>query len=66
MWLVLGILCLGLGCLALIGLLAVARELIFKRFFQADSLEEDSPEDRQTSGRCDLDRASARRYVMTR
>ena len=42
MWLVLGVLCLGLGCLALIGLLAVARELIFKGSFDADSAEADS------------------------
>jgi hypothetical protein len=61
MWLVIvGALSLALGILALVGLLAVARELIFERPF------ENSIDDGGTEGKCDGDRASGRRCATTR
>ena len=62
MWLVIvGVLSLGLGILALVGLLALARELIFDRSHDAD------PEDHEgTTGAGDGGRASGRRCAMTR
>jgi hypothetical protein len=61
MWLVIvGVLSLGLGILALVGLLALARELIVERAHGADSTEEEG-----TPGTGDVGRASGRRCVMT-
>jgi hypothetical protein len=61
MWLVIvGALSLGLGILALVGLLVVARELILERPF------ENSMDDGGTKGKCDGSRASGRRCAMTR
>jgi hypothetical protein len=55
MWLVIvGVLSLGLGILALIGLLVVARELIFERPFEANSMNDEG-----TKAKCDGGRASA-------
>jgi hypothetical protein len=61
MWLVIvGVVSLGLGILALVGLLVVARELIFERPFES------SVDDGGTEGKCDGGRASGRRCAMTR
>jgi hypothetical protein len=62
MWLVVaGVLSLGLGILALVGLLAVARELIFESPFEANSMDDEG-----TKGKCDGGRASRRRCATTR
>jgi len=54
MWLVIaGVVSLGLAVLALIGLLTVARELIFERPFENSN--------GGTEGKCDGGRASGRR-----
>jgi len=57
---IVGVLSLCLGILALVGLLALAKELIFER-----SDETDSTNDRGSTGTGDVGRASGRRYVMT-
>jgi hypothetical protein len=58
MWLVIvAVLSLGLGILALVGLLALAREFIVERTHEADSTEEE--------GTRDIGRASGPRCVMT-
>jgi hypothetical protein len=62
MWLVIvGVLSLGLGILALVGLLAVARELIFEKPFEANSMD-----DGGAKGKCDGGRASGRRCATMR
>jgi hypothetical protein len=62
MWLVIvGVLSLALGILALIGLLAVARALIFERPFEVNSTDDEG-----ATGKCDDARASARRCATTR
>jgi hypothetical protein len=62
MWLVIvGVLSLVLGILALVGLLVVARELIFERPFEANSMDDES-----TKGQCDGGRSSGRRCATTR
>jgi hypothetical protein len=61
MWLVIvGVLSLGLGILALVGLLALARELIVERAHEADSTEEEA-----IRGTRNVGRVSGRRYAMT-
>jgi uncharacterized protein (DUF58 family) len=61
MWLVIaGVLSLALGILALVGLLAFARALIFER-----SPEANSTVDQGTTGTGNVGRASGRRWVMT-
>jgi hypothetical protein len=60
MWLVIGLLSLGLGVLALVGLLVVAKELIFKSSFEADSSD-----DAGTTGGSDVARSHGP-CVMTR
>jgi hypothetical protein len=61
MWLVMvAVLSLGLGILALVGLLALARELMVERSHEASSTDEES-----TTGTGDVGRASGRGYVMT-
>ena len=60
-WLVIvGVLSLGVGILALVGLLAIAREMIFER-----SDGTDSTSDERASGTGDVGRGSRRQYVMT-
>jgi hypothetical protein len=59
MWLVIvGVLSLGLGILALIGLLVVARELIFERLFEANSVDDEATkgDGGRASGRCAMTR----------
>ena len=59
MWLVIvGVLSLGLTILALVGLLKLAKELIFERYHEASS------DDEGTTGTGDVDRAYGRRRVM--
>jgi hypothetical protein len=61
MWLVIvGVLSLGLGILALVGLLVLVRELILERFHEANSTDGEG-----TPGTGDAGRASGRRCVMT-
>ena len=61
MWLVIvGVLSVGLGILALVGLLTVARELIFERRFETNSMD-----DAGTQAKCDGEVASGRRSAMT-
>jgi hypothetical protein len=55
---IVGVLSLGLGILALVWLLALARELIVDRSFEADSREDEG-----TTGTGDAGRASERRCV---
>ena len=56
MWLVIvGVLSLGLGALALVGLLTVVRELIIERSFEANSMD-----DGGSKGQCDGGRTSGR------
>jgi hypothetical protein len=60
MWLVIvGVLSLGLGILALVGLLVLARELIVERCHGADSTEDEG-----TTGAGDVGHASGRRCLM--
>ena len=62
MWfLTVGVISLGLGILAVVGLLAVARELMVERPFEADSMN-----DGGTKGKSESGRASRRRCAMTR
>jgi hypothetical protein len=62
MWLVIaGVLSLGLGILALVGLLALVRELFFERFHEASSTYDEGS---VSTG--DVGRASGRRCVTTR
>ena len=62
MWLVIvGVLSLGLGILALVGLLALARELFFER-----SHDDNPVDDEGTTGTGDVGRAPGRRCAMTR
>jgi hypothetical protein len=62
MWLVIvGVMILGLGILALVGLLTVARELIVERPFEANSMD-----DGGIKGECDGGRASGRRCAVTK
>jgi hypothetical protein len=62
MWLaIVGVLSVGLGILALVGLLALARELIVERSHEADSTDDEGTADTGDAGR-----ASERRCVMTR
>jgi hypothetical protein len=61
MWLVIaGVLSLGLAILALVGLLALARELIFERFHEANSTDDEG-----NAGTAGVGRASGRRCTMT-
>ena len=60
MWLVIGLLSLGLGALVLVGLLVVAKELIFKSSFEADHTD-----DAGTTGTSDVARSPGR-CAMTR
>jgi hypothetical protein len=55
---IVGVLSLGLGILALVWLLALARELIVDRSFEADSREDEG-----TAGTGDAGRASGRQCV---
>ena len=61
MWLVIVALSLGVGILALIGLLALAKELFSESSLDADCMDPGGAADRQ-----DVRRAYARRRVMTR
>jgi hypothetical protein len=61
MWLVMvAVLSLGVGILALVGLLVLARELIFERSDEANSTDS-----AVTTGTGDVGRASGRPSVMT-
>jgi hypothetical protein len=61
MWLVIiGVLSFGLGILALVGLLALVKELIVELAHEADSTDEEG-----TPGKGDVGRVSGQRCVMT-
>jgi len=61
MWLVIaGVLGIGVAILALVGLLAVARELL-----HASSLEPNDTDDGAATGRQDIGPACGRRHAMT-
>ena len=57
---IVGVLSLALGILTLVWLLALAREFIVDRSFEADSTDDEG-----TAGTGDVGRASGRRCVMT-
>ena len=61
MWLVIvGVLSLGIGILALVGLLTLARELIFERCHEANSTDAEGTTDTR-----DVGGASGRQCIMT-